>query len=111
GVLACAAGALLARRALQSLGGAADRVFLGFAGFGLLLVLFKNFTADVCHPDNLHALQTRLVLLVLATSSGELASALGAVAVAGLGGLIKQPASFSAAGALVALWATRAELR
>jgi hypothetical protein len=76
---------------------------LGFA-IAALLVL-GNGTGDVPHPDNLHALHATATMLLccLALRRGRIRLALAAVAVAGLGGLTKQPAALTVVGALVAL--------
>ncbi len=69
------------------------------------LLVLGNLTGDVPHPDNLHALHVTATMLLccLALRRGSFACALAAVAVAGLGGLCKQPAALTVVGALVAL--------
>jgi hypothetical protein len=69
------------------------------------LVLFKNFTFDVCHPDNFYAAHAgaTFVLCALASSRESFRLALAAVVVAALGVLAKQSAALSCAGVLTAL--------
>jgi hypothetical protein len=95
-------GAALARR----------RLVLTFTSAFTALVVFKNFTADICHPDNLHALHLAggLALAHRALRSGRYPAALGACAFLGGGVLLKQTCALGAFGVAAALaWAGRAQ--
>jgi len=69
------------------------------------LLLFKNVTSDVPHPDNLHILHALVVLLMGYTSiiRRNFYLALFTMALAGLGVLIKQNAMLSFVGAGIGL--------
>lgn len=81
------------------------RVLAVFAGCVVVLVLFKSFTADACHPDNLHVLHATATLATLgwALETKRLAHALVAAFVAALGVLTKQTAAAGVLGVLGAL--------
>ena len=89
-----------------------DSVGLGYRLFAFLifvLLLFRNFTADVVHPDNLHAFHFAAVFLLAlqALQNRSLKWALLAVVVAGLGVWAKQVAALSVIGVLAAFWSAR----
>jgi hypothetical protein len=107
GALAAVAVASVGARLLTMLGAHRRRrlMFAGFAGATATLVIGKNFTADVCHPDNLvmaHA-SLSLLLAMRALASGRLAPALCAVGFASIGVLAKQPAAGAGVGVCVGL--------
>jgi hypothetical protein len=87
------------------------RRFRWFCALAAGLVLFKNFTADVCHPDNLRSFQA-ITTFALAWSAIRREShplALLAAFIGGLGMLAKQPGALTWIGVLVVLVAlTRA---
>ena len=89
------------------------RAFLAFGTCTLLLVLFKNFTADICHPDNLSAAHACLTLLLccLAAERATLRSAVGAVALGSLGVYTKQTSAAVGLVAFVGLLLVRPDLR
>jgi hypothetical protein len=83
------------------------------------LVVFKNFTADVCHPDNLHMLHLSLAMALgqRALTRGDHRLALGACAALGGGVLLKQTCALGALGVAVCLaiagrarWGTKKSL-
>jgi hypothetical protein len=110
-VLLGALASLAASRSVSRFAGALSdercgrRLLSVFAGAVACLVLFKSFTADVCHPDNLHVLHATATLAALgfALETKRLAHALVVVFVAALGVLTKQTAAAGVIGALVAL--------
>jgi hypothetical protein len=65
-----------------------------------ILVLFKSFTADVCHPDNLHALHlmVSIALTQRALSRGDSRAALSAALWSGAGVIVKQTAALTTLG-------------
>ncbi|MGD0529745.1 MAG: hypothetical protein ABSE49_31705, partial [Polyangiaceae bacterium] len=67
------------------------------------LVVFKSFTADACHPDNLYCLHAMLVIALCsgAVDRPSFGMAVVAVVVAGLGVAVKQTALPGALGALI----------
>ena len=67
------------------------------------LVVFKSFTADACHPDNLYCLHAMLVIALCSAAIDRQSFRLAALAVvvAGLGVAVKQTALPGALGALV----------
>jgi hypothetical protein len=69
------------------------------------LLLFKNFTADVPHPDNLAALQLMgmLLLCYAARIRRQLGLALAAAVLAGLGVLIELELALAPVGVLLSL--------
>lgn len=70
------------------------------------LLLFHNFTSDVCHPDNLFILHAMAVLFLLtrAVSSGRYLDAVLAVGFASTGAFAKQTAVFSGIAAAAAMF-------
>ena len=66
------------------------------------LLIFKGFTSDVCHPDNLHLvyLAMGLCLGLFAIERGSYVAAVATVAILGLGMLLKQSAAFGVVGAV-----------
>lgn len=84
---------------------AGQRVPRLLTGGVLVLVLFKNFSADMVHPDNFHMLHTVLSLAftLLAAKRNTLTWAIVAVVWAGLGVLTKQTAALTVVGVLVAI--------
>ncbi|MCK6534096.1 MAG: hypothetical protein L6Q84_14075 [Polyangiaceae bacterium] len=115
GVLAAACGALFVARVVAQAESAAKarRAAVIGAFFVTCLVLFKNFTADVCHPDNLHVLHATgtLALLAWALDSKSLRVAAATLVVASLGALTKQYAGGAVLGVLGALFALVPEFR
>ena len=74
------------------------------------LVIFRNFTSDVSHPDNLFILHAVATLLLCNTAILQRRFWLAVVTMvfAGLGVLVKQPAALSFIGAFLALsWGGR----
>ncbi len=80
------------------------QTLLWLAPFALLLA-FKNFTAEVTHPDNLHILHLFAVacLCLLALEKRSCGLALLAIVLGSLGVWLKQTAALSAVGASLAL--------
>jgi hypothetical protein len=76
---------------------------LSFLAFSLLL--FENFTFDVCHPDNIHVAHVGVTFLLssVAATSGRYGMALGAVAFSALGVLAKQSGGLAWVGTTTAL--------
>jgi hypothetical protein len=76
-----------------------------FAFLVFALILFQNFTFDVCHPDNLYAAHVgaTFLLCVLATSRASYRLALAAVAISALGVFAKQTAALSCVGVIAML--------
>lgn len=77
------------------------------AGAAAALLVFKSYTADACHPDNLYCLHAMLVIALCdaAIDRQSYRAAAAAIAVAGLGIAVKQTAVPGALGALaVVLW-------
>lgn len=71
----------------------------------LTLVIAKNFTFDICHPDNLHALHIAggLALGLRATRNESYPLALATAALMGLGILFKQTGALGGMGVAIAL--------
>ena len=69
------------------------------------LVLLKNFTFDVCHPDNLHALHVAggLALAHWAMRKQSLRASVAVAALLGFGLLLKQTVALGGIGSAVAL--------
>lgn len=115
GVLAAASGALFVARVVVAAESVAKvrRATVSVAFLVVCLVLFKNFTADVCHPDNLHVLHATgtLALLAWALDSKSVRVAVAAVLVASLGVLTKQYAAGAVFGVLAALFGLVPEFR
>ncbi len=115
GLLACIAVGAIGARLQDQLGvkAAAQRVFFVFGSAVCALVVGKNFTADVCHPDNLVAVQVAVSLLLgqRAISSGSRSAAFLAVGVASLGALVKQTGIAVGACALLGMILARPDLR
>jgi hypothetical protein len=115
GVMAGGWAGWAARRALQMV--APEKRIRGFAWLGAgiaVLVIFKNFTADATHPDNLVMLHTAglLWLTLKAVQCRSFSWALTTMAFAGLGVFAKQTLCVAFVGpALVFLrfkpWGTR----
>jgi hypothetical protein len=105
GALACGSAARVGAGLLASLGSArrSRLVFLGFGATTCAAVLGKNFTADVCHPDNLLMahMTVSLALGAWALKSARPAHALVAVAFASLAVFAKQTGA-GAGGAMAA---------
>lgn len=105
-VLLGVAGAVLAARSsavvLEGLddAGRPTRTFRVFATATMVLVVFRNFTSDVCHPDNLHIFHACLCLYLCLTAitSASYGRAVAAVALAGLAVLVKQTAALGVIG-------------
>ena len=93
GVTAAAFAALAMFRAFKTINrGIAPRKFF-FVAWGLaLLVLFKNFTADIAHPDNLVILHATIVfyLSFAAMETKRFGLAVAAMIFAGVGVFAKQ---------------------
>jgi len=87
------------------LGGVRSRRTFWALMCGATLVLFRNFTADVLHPDNLQMLHATLTLLLSfeAAVSRRFGVALAAVVVAGIGVWTKQVEVLAVIGATVAV--------
>jgi hypothetical protein len=129
GACACVTGAVSCIYAAFDARGQAPLLLRAFAFEASALLLFRNFTADVCHPDNLfilHAMASLYLLLRCASPSSASPSndapsndapssdarayrlALFTVAFASLGALAKQNATFGGIGAALALvWLQR----
>jgi Dolichyl-phosphate-mannose-protein mannosyltransferase len=80
---------------------ALGRRFQVFAIAAAILFVFKNHASDGCHPDNLYVLHATATLLLTyrASVSGRARDAALALAIAGLGILVKQTAVLSVGGA------------
>jgi len=115
GLITCFSAGALGSRLLSLLGSGARarQVFLFFAAALCALVVGKNFTADVCHPDNLIAghVVFSLLLCQRAAASRSLRSAVIAVGFASLAVLAKQTGIAAGVCALVGLLLARPELR
>ncbi|HEY3818648.1 MAG TPA: hypothetical protein VGL81_15855 [Polyangiaceae bacterium] len=109
-VAALVAGRIVVRFA-ESLGAVGHRRTVWFvAGAAAALVVFKSFTADACHPDNLYCLHAMLVIALSSAAVDRQSFRLAAIAVvvAGFGIAVKQTAVPGALGALVViLWLCR----
>ncbi|HEY8042527.1 MAG TPA: hypothetical protein VIF15_22150 [Polyangiaceae bacterium] len=106
GVLAAiVTGRLAARFAAQLGGTAVSRASTVVASVIAGGFIFKSYTADACHPDNLRLLHAVLLaaLTCAAVTSRRLDLALVAAAVGGLGIAIAQTGALGVVGALVAL--------
>lgn len=110
GVAATAVGTRMAVRLVDAMG-PRPRWFRLFAFATIGLVLFRNVTADTVHPDNLYTLHALTVFAfgheMLERRSARMAGV--ALAIAGLGVLVKQPAILSsgAIGLLVLVYFAR----
>jgi hypothetical protein len=105
GFAAAALAATVGTRVAAALGAArSGRTFWALA-CGTILVLFRNFTADVLHPDNLHMLHAvaTLLLSLEAVARRRFPLAVAAVALAGMGVWTKQVEVMAIVGAGVAV--------
>ena len=106
GVAAAGCGAVLWRQLVRTEGGWGRFADSFWLNWGILtLVLFKNFTADVPHPDNLHTLHAVLTFLLCfkALETRRAGLALLTMAVAGVGVLTKQTEALAFVGPAAAL--------
>ena len=115
GVVASMAAALAGGRLLDAIGlaRANRRAFRPFGAMLTSLVLFENFTADVCHPDNLmiaHACVTFALAWVASRGAGWKLP-LAVVVFGSLGVLTKQTAGGIGVATLVGLLVVRRDLR
>jgi len=104
GVSAALVAGRIAVRFAEALGTVGHRRAARFVAASVaVLVVFKSFTADGCHPDNLHCLHAMLVVALCgaAVDGQSFRIAALAVVVAGLGVAVKQTALPGALGALV----------
>ena len=104
GLVAALLAGRIALRFAESLGTVRHRRAARFVtGVVAALVIFKSFTADACHPDNLYCLHAMLVIALCSAAVDGQSFRLAALAVvvAGLGVAVKQTALPGALGALV----------
>ncbi len=93
GVLAAGCGAMAIRRIARATSTLGRSRLFGFVTWGVVfLVLSKNFTADIPHPDNLQALHALLVfwLCLTALETKRFGLAVATMIVAGVGVFTKQ---------------------
>lgn len=96
--------------------GVEDRDARAFVPFGTMLavlVLAKNFTSDVCHPDNLMVAHAFLSFWLCwgAVAKGGMRRALVAIVVGSVGVLVKQTGAGTGIAALIGLFLLRSEYR
>jgi hypothetical protein len=104
GLAAALVAGRIAVRFAEALGTVSHRRTARFVAASVAaLVVFKSFTADACHPDNLYCLHAMLVIALCgaAVDRQSFGMAVLAVVVAGLGVAVKQTALPGALGALV----------
>lgn len=99
------AGIITTRFASGLAGTRTSRAALVVASSAAALLVFKSFTSDTCHPDNLYCLHAMalIALTQAAIVSGSFRHALLAMALAGLGFAAKQTACLGLIGAAGAL--------
>jgi len=104
---AAAVAAIIAIRVARTLAGARSGRTFGALLCGAILVVFRNFTADVLHPDNIQMLHATLTLLLSleAAASRRFALALAAVGFAAVGVWTKQVEVLAVVGAAIAVLA------